>query len=50
MKSLLFATACIDLDPGRYQNWLDYYAGWGVDLLLVNDGPLRPLSPSNPPR
>lgn len=41
MKAIIFATACIDTDPQRYQSWLDHYAGWDVDLLLVNDGPVR---------
>lgn len=40
--TLVFATACIDLDPPRYQSWINYYTRFfpNVDLLLINDGPV----------
>ena len=45
-ESLIFCTSCVESDPRRYQDWIDYYscffAGEAVDLLLVNDGPAGP--------
>jgi hypothetical protein len=35
--AVIFCTACIDLDPQRYVDWISYYKGW-ADLLMVNDG------------
>jgi hypothetical protein len=41
--SLIFCTSCLELDPQRYRDWIDYYSSFfaaeSVDLLLVNDGP-----------
>ena len=41
----VFATSCVDTDKQRYQNWIDYYtkffSGCGVDLFMINDGPVN---------
>lgn len=41
---VVFCTSYLEPDPNRYQDWINYYTryfeGCGVDLMMVNDGPL----------
>ena len=43
MSAFFFATSFVDVDPDRYQGWIDYYSeffyGMDVQLMLINDGP-----------
>jgi hypothetical protein len=44
MRALIFCTSHIDSNPGRYQDWIDYYTDFfaaddGVNFLMINDGP-----------
>ena len=45
MKALVFCTSHIDNNPGRYQDWVDYYTDFFQDvdatLLMINDGPFK---------
>lgn len=43
-NKVVFCTSLIDSNKKRYQDWIDYYTdffyGLGVDLWMINDGPV----------